>query len=233
LLLLEETGTLGPTTPGDDLSIEKGIGKILLVVIASVDAVGDITVTGDSVDRDTGNVTLADTDTITLDGNSTDNSTTDSNGNIVHVFEDAYITSKWFTGTVVLSSTEVELTDVDVYHVSFEQFNDQPVITLNTFDANIFTNNANAEFDAYLFDLHITTGSKCDVENHAELHVGADGETAIADVYWRLRQGSINQALDGSTDGIWVDVHYGGFPSSTEDVTIKVWATQTQSLTLT
>jgi len=194
--------------------------------------VGDITVTGDTVNRDTGAVSVADTDTITLDANTTDNTTTDSNGNLVHEFVGAYITSKWFTGTVVLSSTEVELTDVDVYHVSFEQFNDSPDITLNTFDANIFTSNANAEFDAYLFDLHITTGDKCDVENHAELHVGADGETAVDDVYWRLRQGSINQALDGTTDGIWVDVHYGGFPSSTEDVTIKVWATCSQTLTL-
>ena len=230
LLLLEEADTLAN---GDDITTEKGTGKVLVVVIASNDAVGDITVTGDTVDRNTGVVSLGDTDTLTLAGNSTDNTTTDSNGNLVHKFVGAYITSKWFTGEIVLSTTEVDLTDVDVYHVSFEQFNDQPNITIDTLDANIFTTNANAEFDAYLFDLHITTGDKCDVENHAELHVGADGETAIEDVYWRLRQSNINEVLDGTTDGVWVDVHYGGFPSSTEDVTIKIWATCSQALTLT
>ena len=229
LLSLSDADTL---SNGDNITVEKGIGKMLLVVVASNDAIGDITVTGDTVNRDTGVVSIGDTDTITLAGDTTDNTTTDSNGNLVHKFVGAYITSKWFTGEVVLSTTEVDLTDVDVYHVSFEQFNDQASITLDTFDANIFTSNANAEFDAYLFDLHLSTGDKCNVENHAELHVGADGETAIADVYWRLRQSNINQALDGTTDGIWVDVHYGGIPASTEDVTIKVWATRSQTLTL-
>ena len=222
---------------GTDIVVSKGTGKIVLVVIASNDAVGDITVTGDTVDRDTGVVSAADTDTITLDGNSTDNSTTGGKGGAIveHSFVDAYITSKWFTGTVTLSTTEVELTDVDVYHVSFEQFNDNPDMTINTLDASLFTTNAAAEFDAYLFTLHKDAGDKCHIDTEAQLHIGSDaaGETAIANKYWRLRNGVINAAIDGTTDGFWMEVWYLNNPTYVEDVTLKLWATKEQALTLT
>lgn len=206
-----------------DIVVTKGTGKVLIVINAGSDVDGSITVTGTTVDRNTGAVTPADTVSITVDTLSTDSSTTDSNGNAIHGFANAYITSKWFTGSVTLSTANLTLTDVDVYHVSFEQFNDQPGLTLDTFDANIFTTNANAEFDAYLFDLHVT-GDKCVVELEASLNVGADGETAIANKYWRLRRGNIDEPVDGTTDGIWVDAHYSNSPAYVEDVSIKVWA---------
>lgn len=215
-----------------DIVVTKGIGKILIVVNAGSDLAGDITITGTSVDRDTGNTTPADTDTITVDALTTDNTTTDANGNTVHGFAGAYISSKWFEGTVTLSTVDLTLTDVDVYHISFEQFNDSPNIVLDTLDANIFTTNVNAEFDAYLYDLHINGGDKCTIENHASVHVGAVGMPALANRYERLRRGNINEPLDGTTDGIWVDVHYSNSPAYVEDVTIKIWATKTQSLTL-
>ncbi|MHA1737907.1 MAG: hypothetical protein ACTSWD_04920 [Candidatus Heimdallarchaeota archaeon] len=223
---------LGPTSPGDDIVVTKGTGKLVIVVNAGSDITGDITITGTSVNRDTGATTASDTDTISVDTLTTDNSTTDANGNICYDFDDAYISSKWFTGSVTLSSTTLNLSDVDVYHCSFEQWNDQSDLTLNTFDANIYTTNANAEFDAYLQTLHVT-GNKCRVDCEAELHVGAAGETAIADKYWRLRRGAINEALDGTTDGMWVSVYYSNSPVYVEDVTIKVWATKNQVLTLT
>lgn len=214
-----------------DLPVTKGIGKLLIVVNAGSDLVGAITVTGETIDRNTGASTPGDTDTITVDALTTDASSTDSNSNVVHDYTGAYITSKWFTGSVVLSTSNLTLTDVDVYHVSFEQLNDSANLTLNSFDANIFTTNVSAEFDAYLYTLHVT-GDKCNVDTESELHVGADGETAIANKYWRLRKGSIAEALDGTTDGFWCDVHYSNSPAYVEDVTIKVWFTKTQSLTL-
>ena len=223
--------TADPLSSVANIVVTKGTGKLVVVVNAGSDLVGDITVTGTSVDRDTGATTGADTDTITIDALTTDNTTTDSNGNTVHAFIGAYVTSKWFTGTVTLSTADVILTDVDVYHCSFEQMNDNSNLVLNTFDVNLFTTNVAAEFDAYLFDLHIESGDKCDIEAHANLHIGADGETAIANKYWRLRMGNIGQALDGTTDGIWVDAHYSNSPAYVEDVTIKVWLTKTQALT--
>jgi hypothetical protein len=214
-----------------DLAVTKGIGKLLIIVNAGSDISGSITITGESIDRETGASTPADTDSITVDTLTTDTSDTDTNGNIRHAFTNAYISSKWFTGSVTLSTTDLTLTDVDVFHISFEQFNDQPNIVLDTFDANLYTLNVNAEFDAYLFSVHVT-GSKATIERHADLNIGADGETAIVNKYWRLRRGNLNDAIDGTTDGVWVDVHYSNSPSYIEDVTIKLWATETRSLTL-
>lgn len=213
-----------------DIVITKGTGKIVVVLNAGSDFTGSITITGKTIDRNTGASTPGDTDTLTTDTLTTDTTSTDTNGNTVHGLADAYISSKWFTGSVTLSTTNLTLTDVDVWHCSFEQFNDNPNIVLDTFDGNIFTTNVNAEFDAYLYDIHVT-GDKCIIEMDAELHVGADGETAIANKYWRLRIGGLDEALDGLTDGVWVDVHYSNSPAYVEDVTLKLWATATQSLT--
>jgi hypothetical protein len=120
---------------------------------------------------------------------------------------------------------------MDIYHISFEQYNDHPSITLNTFDVNLLTTNVNAEFDAYLFDVHVT-GDECNIDSHAGLHIGADGETALVNKYWRLRFGNIDHLLNGTTDGIWVDMHFSNSPAYIEDVTMKVWATCSQPLTL-
>ena len=214
-----------------DLVVSKGTGKIVVVVNAGSDFDGEITVTGDSVDRDTGAVTIADTDTLTIDALTTDNSDVDLNGNIRHAFIGAYITSKWFVGTVTLSTTNLTLTDVDVYHVSFEQFDDTADITLDTFDTNLLTTSINAEFDAYLYSIEVIN-DKCNITREASLNVGAEGETAIADRYWRLRRGNINKAINGTTDGTWVDIHYSNSPAFVEDVSIKVWATEVVPLTL-
>jgi hypothetical protein len=215
-----------------NIVVTKGIGKVMIVINAGSDFTGDITITGDTIDRETGAKTVADTNVISVDALSTDGSDTDGNGNTRHSFTGAYISSKWFTGTVTLSTANLTLTDVDVYHVSFEQFNDSPNLVLNTFDVNLDTTNVNAQFDAYLYCLEVT-GSKCDISRCASLNVGTDGETAIANKYWRLRRGNINFPFDGTMDGIWVDIHYSNSPAYVEDMTMKVWATKTVPITLT
>ncbi len=214
-----------------DLVVEKGTGKLVIVVNAGSDFDGEITITGTSVDRDTGATTTDDTDVITVDALTTDTSDTDTNNNDRHALAGAYISSKWFTGTVTLSTTDLTLTDVDVYHISFEQFDDTADIILDTFDANILTTNVAAQFDAYLYSV-VVTGSKCDIVREASLNVGSDGETAIANRYWRLRRGLINKSIDGTKDGTWVDLHYSNSPAYVEDVSIKVWATEIVPLTL-
>lgn len=214
-----------------DIIVSKGTGKLVVVVNAGSDFDGEITVTGTSVDRNTGAATGSDTDVLTIDALTTDNSDTDTNGNDRHALIGAYITSKWFTGTVTLSTTDLTLTDVDVYHVSFEQFDDTADLFLDTFDANILTTNVNAEFDAYLYSIMVT-GDKCNIAREASLNVGSGGETALVDRYWRLRRGNINKELNGETDGTWIDVHYSNSPAYVEDVSIKVWATEIVPLTL-
>jgi hypothetical protein len=208
-----------------NIVVTKGTGKVVVSVNAGSDIVGDITVTGTTVDRNTGTTTPADTDTISVDALTVNTSTTDSNGNTKYSGTNIYITSKWFTGSVTLSTANLTLTDVDVYHLSFEQFNDSPNITVETFDQSLYTTNVAAEFDSYLQSIEVT-GDKATVELLAELHIGADGETAIANKYWRLRRGNINKSLDGTTDGVWVVTHYSNSPAYVEDVNTKVWASK-------
>ena len=209
-----------------NIVVTKGTGKVLISVNAGTDIVGDITITGTTVDRNTGVTTPADTDTITVDTLTTNTSTTDTNGNTKYSGSDIYIGSKWFTGSVTLSTTNLTLTDVDVYHLSFEQFNDSPNITIETFDSSLYTTNVSAEYDSYLQSIEVT-GNKAIVSLLSELHIGADGETAIANKYWRLRRGNINKSLDGTTDGVWITTHYSNSPAYIEDVNTKVWAIKT------
>jgi hypothetical protein len=226
---LDDAASMDSVTPFN--VADKGIGKVVIAIIAGADTVGDITITGTSVNRNTGATTGSDTSVITLTGVTTDSTTTDTNSNLVHAFTKAYITDKWFVGVVTISTSDVDISDMDIYHISFEQFNDQPSLILNTFDINLQTTATNAQFDAYLFDIHVT-GDECDIESHADLHIGSGGETALVDEYWRLRRGGIDHPFNGTTDGIWVDLHYSTSPARIEDVTVKVWATCSQPLTL-
>lgn len=147
---------------------------------------------------------------------------TDTNGNTRHAFSGDYMTNKWFQGSCTLSTTNLTLTDVDVYHVSFEQLGDHGVFYLEVFDINLFTTAATAEFDGYLYAIDVESG-KATVTREASLHVGSDGNTAIANQYERLRRANIGKRLDGTSDGFWVDLHFPNNPSRIEDVTTKVW----------
>lgn len=209
-----------------NIVVTKGIGKVLVMANAGSDVVGDITVTGTSVDRETGAETGADTDTLSVTATSVDNSDTDGNGNTRHAFTQGYITSKWFRGTVTLSTTNLTLTDVDVYHVSFDQVNDTAVYDIECLDINLFTTNTSAEFDAYLYALEVTTGDRCNVSRIASANVGTNGNTALANRYERLRRGNIDKNMDGSTDGLFLDIFYSNSPTYVEDVTIKVWVAE-------
>ena len=220
LLALSTADTLSSGSP---INVTKGIGKLLFVVQAGTDVDGTLTITGTSINRVTGAETGSDTDNIVIDAVSTDTSTTDANTNTIHNYADAYISSKWFDGSITISTTDLDISDIDVYHVSFEQFNDTSAYTIQTLDMNVLTTNANAEIDLYLYTLQVT-GSKCDVVNQASLNVGANGNTALANKYYRLRRGELNIAMNGSSDGMWVDAHYSNSPSYVEDATIKVWA---------
>ena len=208
---------------GSPINVTKGTGKVMIVVNAGSDFAGGLTITGTTVDRETGVTTGSDTNDIVVDALTTDTSDTDGNGHIRHAFSGAYISSNWFTGAIAISTADLTLTDVDVYHVSFEQFNDTPNYTIQTLDMSVYTTNVAAEIDVYLYALTVS-GNKCEITREASLNVGTDGETALANQYWRLRRGDIGKVMEGASDGMWVDAHYSNSPSWVEDATIKVWA---------
>jgi hypothetical protein len=204
------------------LVVTCGTGKIILVVNAGADVVGDITITGTSVDRNTGAETGADTDTITIDAVSTDNSDTDASGNTRHSFTGAYISSKWFKGSITISSADTDVTDMDTYQISFEQINDSPVCQINTFDMNALATNSTAWMYAYLYTL-VVTGDKCDITRASTLDLPAAEVTA--NKFYRLRRGNLALSLDGSSDGFWVDMFPGPLVNTYwENINVKVWA---------
>lgn len=205
-----DTGSALDSVP-TDIVATAGLGKILIVVNAGGDFDGEITVTGTTVDRNTGAETGADTEVLTIDALTTDNSSTDAEGNTVHEFVGAYITSKWFLGQFTLSTTNLTLTDVDTYQVSFDQMDDTSGITLQTFDMTVFANNQNAWLYAYLYTMHVT-GDKCNIDTEATIELPAS--KVSADRRYRLKRGEINKSLNGETDGFWFELFPGPLAST-------------------
>lgn len=203
-----------------------GISKVFLLVNAGSDLAGDITITGISVNRETGAETGADTDVIPITALSTDSSTTDANGNPVRSITGGYISSKWFKGAITLSTTDVSLTDIDVYQVAFDQFNDSTDITVDTLDATYLTENTTCELDCYLYAVEVS-GSVCGITLLATL----THETGQSINFYRKRIGNIAKALDGTYEGIFVDLYL--LPSSQtyfNSFVVNVWATKTETL---
>jgi hypothetical protein len=204
-----------------DINVTAGISKLMIVVNAGSDFDGTITVTGTSVDRNTGTETPADTDNIVVDALSTDSSSTDTNGNVTHAYVGAYITSKWFKGAVVLSTTNLTLTDVDVFQISFEQFGDSSDIELDSIDATALATNASAWMDLHAYSVQVT-GSKVNVTKEATLELTA--AEVSANNRYRKRLGNLSVALDGTTDGIFLDAFWGPLANIYwEDLNVKVW----------
>jgi hypothetical protein len=209
---------LDPATP---INITKGHGKIYIVLNAGSDVTGTIHVYGTIVDRYTGNTTAGFAEVLTVTALSTDNSTTDADGNTIHDLVDGYITSQWFTGAVAISASGCTFTDVDVYHVSFEQMNDLPRLRIDTFDVTVFTSNASAWVYAYLYTV-LVTGQKANIQRIATLSIPSG--TAVANRFWRLRRGALGQEIDGTKDGFFVDFTPGPSPNQyVQDMTCKIW----------
>lgn len=213
-----------------DLNVTVGTGKVFIAINAGSDLTGTITVTGTTVNRETGAETGADTENLSVGGLlTTDNSDTDADGNTRHAFLAMYVTSKWFKGAVVLSTANLTLTDVDVYQCSFEQMNDWSSFELDTLDINAYATNASAWLYAYLYSIQPYGTNQANIARESSLDLPAAEVTA--NKWYRLRRGNIGVTLDGSTDGFFVDLHVG--PNNQqywEDLTMKVWCLLTVDL---
>jgi hypothetical protein len=218
---LQAISTANALSSGSPINDTIGLGKVLISIIAGSDTAGTITVTGTSVDRETGAETGSDTDTLTIAGVTTDGSSTDANGVATHSFTNAYITSKWFRGAVAISTTDVNLSDVDVYSVAFEQANDQTEFSIDTLDISAFATNSSAWISAHLYSLEVT-GDTCNITAEADAVI----QTANinANKWYRLRRGNIAKTLDGSTDGFWCDLNLGPLANNYwENVNGLIW----------
>jgi len=214
---------------GDSPTFTNGLGKLMIVINAGADISGTLNVAGTQVNRNTGVETAANED-ITIDALTTDNSDTDADGNIRHAFIGAYITSSWYKGDVTFSTTDLDISDFDVWNVAFEQVNDTESVTATTLDASLYSLNASAWVYIYEYLLDVdTTTKKVDVSRIASLELPA--ADVGADLSYRLRKGNIGQAFNGTSDGFFLDVHFG--PNNQQywaNITIKAWFNIVQSL---
>jgi hypothetical protein len=224
--LLENVVTAGAVSSGSPQAATVGLGKIIVVVNAGADTAGTLTVTGTSVDRASGSETGSDTDALTIAGTTTDGTDTDAAGNTRWSMSNAYITSKWFTGVLSLSTTDVDLSDIDVYLVAFEQFNDNPETEIDTVDITAYANNTAAWLYGYLYKLTVS-GDTCTVVRQTGADVAWAASKVAATGSFRFRRGGLDLTNDGTTDGMWYELHLGPLANNYwENINHKIWGSQ-------
>ena len=215
---------------GQNITGSAGISKVMILALAGTVSTGSLTISGTSVDRNTSVETPGDTEIIALDGLSTDNSTTDANGNPVYNYINNYISNKWWKGTLTFSTTDLDFTDIKFAQVAFEQFGDLGELTLDSLDATYKINNDSAEMDSYMYAVEVTSGNKANLTMVAELH-HATGE--FVDAAYRRRVGNINRDLNALTDGVFIDLWLA--PSTQayfSSFSIKVWGTKNETINI-
>lgn len=215
-----DADTLDSVTPIDYVH---GLGKVFIVINAGTDINGTLTITGTQVDRNTGVETGGFTEDITIDTLTTDNSSTDAEGNVIHEFANAYISANWYKGDITISTSDLDISDIDIWNILFEQVNDNPNIELTTADVSTLCLNNNGWFYTYVYVVEVNTSTKkCVVTNEIALSLPVGDTTA--DRGYRLRKGNIGKSLDGTKDGFWQELHFG--PDVLQywaNTTIKTW----------
>jgi hypothetical protein len=207
--LFDNLVTAGAVSSGSPQAATAGCHRILIVVIAGADVSGTITITGNTRDRsDTSNLTAADTEDIDITGLSTDNSSTDAQGNTIHAFDNVYMSDKWFEGSISISTSDVNISDMDVYAILYHQFDDFQSVFLTTLDTTFYITNTAAWFYSYLYLVEcVNTNKKYNIENLASHDVTVGVSTANKG--YRRRK-KINQWLNGNIGhGVWLELFFG------------------------
>lgn len=204
---------------------EGGQSRVFAKVIAGTDLVGTMTITGTSVDRNTGVETEDDTEDIAINGLTVDTSSDDSNGNPVYGFENAYISAKWWRGTLTFSTTDLDISNIVFAQIGYEQFADSPNIQLTSFDTTYITANTNAVMDMYLYSVEVV-GSTAKITKVAQ-HNQATGRNIG---HYRHKR-TLTASLDGTTDGVFIDLFLK--PDNLQyfsSFVTKVWAEITENI---
>ena len=143
---------------GSPLNITIGLGHVVFVVNAGSDFSGTITESGTTVPHtNTNTEQTGQTEDIVLTGLTTDNSITDAQGNIVPLFDRAYMTTKLFKGAITISTTDVNLSDVDIYTLFTTHMIPAGEHRVDAVEFIARTTNANAWAYAYLIGIEQDT----------------------------------------------------------------------------
>jgi len=213
---------------GNDIVASGGRSKLMFVVNAGTDVVGDLKITGTKVDRDTGVSTPGFEEIISIDSLSIDNSTTDTFGNIVHDFSNCYTSTEWFTNGFTISTTDLDISDIDIYNVAFNQFGDMEEVTIDALDLTAITTNANAEISGHAYTVRVANG-KTTIETFANMELPAIDFNAG---FYRFRN-AVNEVIDTRTDGVFVDINFMPFIQSYfENMSFILWAHENETINI-
>lgn len=212
---------------GDSIVQDTGVGKIFFVVNAGATPAGTMTVSGTIVNRVTGTESEGEID-IALTGLSIDSTTTDAEGNPIYSIINAYLTSEWFKDSITVSTTDLDISDLDIYQCSFEQFNDvSGIVTLKTVDVNLQITAATGWAYTYLYTVEVSgvNNTLASINNITSFSINA--ADSVANAYYRLRRGQLDRGLNTLTEGIFVNTFFSGVGNVGDiaDYTLKLWAT--------
>jgi len=235
---LVELATSQPLNNGASVTVSPGVGKLVIVAKApgagTPGYAGAVHVLGTSVDRNTWDESGGADDVLAFDGISTDGNSTDGNGVVTYDLQGAYITSMWFSGragnpdggNVSIETSDADLNcNIDVYQCSFEQLNDDPNAIVTTVDFDGLQTNTNAWMSLYLYHVNVGDGDdRVTIQPFVEeLTSAAD---YVADNRVRMRLGGLEEAVNGSRDGIFAVLALGPITNSWwEDVDFNIWVT--------
>jgi len=206
----------------------QGIGKILIASIGGDDFIGTYTISGTTIDRDTGVRTLADSEVLNITTNTEDTTANDANGIVKTNLATAVMTSKWFDGTlenIVISAQNTAVSQADIYNIAFEQFNDgAAAVHIDTLDLNVLcTDNSGASLSMYLYEVEVS-GEIVNITPQVSVVMQTAVNGFTTGNYHRIRRGNLGITLQPSTSGIFVQVAYLGTPAKFADANMKVWA---------
>jgi hypothetical protein len=228
-------GNLDPITTAADVNAapvvldvtigpDYGQGK-MVIVNNGVAETGVITIEGTSIDRDTGELTLGDTETIIIDATTVDNNSTDANSQPTWDLENAFITTKWWQGSADITITQDSgsLTDLDIYECAFDQFGEARSINLRILDMTVQALDDTALLSAHAYTVEVTDG-KVNIQQipDTEVVVASGFKT---DKWYRYKRQNFNKQLDGRKDGVFLNMSFLGTGSPKfANITIKIWA---------
>lgn len=207
-----------------------GVSKLFFNVTGGADVLGTMVVNGNSVDRNTGAISIGDTENVAVNGVTVNTSAADANGNVVHNYVNAYITDKWWSGAITLTSAaapnDLNCT-IETWQITFEQFNDARVVEVKSFDATFMINATGPPaplFDSYIYSVEAgRADDTCVLQSFASLNLGPFAPTIVGN--YRLRRGQLNKLLDCEIQGIFVDLFFGpAVQTYFENFNMKVWA---------
>ena len=224
---IQQVVTAQPLSTGVNAVGNGGRTKLMLVVKAGTDINGTATITGRKVDRDTGIITPGFTEDIIIDSLSIDGSSLDGLGNDLHNFTNCYMSTEWYDDGFVISTTDLNISNLDVWSVAFNQFNGITPVTVDTIDMTATITNGAAEFSGHAYSVEVVNG-KSSIVAFADYEMpSAESNVGL----YRFKSSGLAKELNTATDGIFVDVFFMPINSSYfENVALLLWAESSQSV---